>query len=41
MDGVFEQYTFTLALSGGVLMGLAVACTTCTVAYGVLGKMVT
>jgi MFS family permease len=31
----------TLALSGGILMGLAVACTTYTVAYSVLGKMVT
>ena len=33
--------TVTLAISGGVLMGLAVACTTYTVAYSVLGKMVT
>jgi MFS family permease len=30
----------TLALSGGIIMGLAVACTTYTVAYSVLGKMV-
>jgi MFS family permease len=30
----------TLALSGGIVMGLAVACTTYTVAYSVLGKMV-
>ena len=37
----FLSNTVTLALSGGVLMGLAVACTTYTVAYSVLGKMVT
>ena len=37
----FLSNTFTLAISGGVLMGLAVACTTYTVAYSVLGKMVT
>jgi predicted MFS family arabinose efflux permease len=30
----------TLALSAGIVMGLAVACTTYTVAYSVLGKMV-
>ena len=37
----FLSNTVTLAISGGVLMGLAVACTTYTVAYSVLGKMVT
>ena len=37
----FLSSTVTLALSGGVLMGLGVACTTYTVAYSVLGKMVT
>ena len=37
----FLDNSFTLALSGGVLMGLAIACTTYTVAYSVLGKMVT
>jgi predicted MFS family arabinose efflux permease len=30
----------TLALSGGIIMGVAVACTTYSVAYSVLGKMV-
>ena len=33
--------TFTLALSGGLIMGAAIACTTYSVAYSVLGKMVT
>jgi MFS family permease len=37
----FLSNTFTLALSGGLLMGLAISCTTYTVAYSVLGKMVT
>jgi len=32
--------TFTLALSGGLIMGAAIACTTYSVAYSVLGKMV-
>ena len=36
----FLSSSFTLALSGGIIMGLAVACTTYTVAYSVLGKMV-
>ena len=36
----FLANTTTLMLSGGVLMGLAIACTTYTVAYSVLGKMV-
>ena len=36
----FLNNTVTLAISGGVLMGLTVACTTYTVAYSVLGKMV-
>jgi MFS family permease len=36
----FLSSTVTLALSGGIIMGLAVACTTYTVAYSVLGKMV-
>ena len=36
----FLSNTTTLMLSGGVLMGLAIACTTYTVAYSVLGKMV-
>jgi len=31
--------TVTLALSGGILMGLAIACTTYSVVYSVLGKM--
>ncbi|TAG00142.1 MAG: MFS transporter [Betaproteobacteria bacterium] len=30
----------TLALTGGIVMGIAVACTTYSVAYSVLGKMV-
>ena len=36
----FLSNTFTLALSGGILMGVAIACTTYSVAYSVLGKMV-
>jgi MFS family permease len=36
----FLSGTFTLALSGGIIMGVAVACTTYSVAYSVLGKMV-
>jgi len=36
----FLSSSFTLALSGGILMGVAVACTTYSVAYSVLGKMV-
>ncbi|MBL8311334.1 MAG: MFS transporter [Burkholderiales bacterium] len=36
----FLSNSVTLALSGGVLMGVAVACTTYSVAYSVLGKMV-
>jgi len=32
--------TTTLLLAGGVLMGVAIACTTYSVAYSVLGKMV-
>ena len=37
----FLSNTLTLALSGGILMGVAIACTTYSVAYSVLGKMVT
>jgi MFS family permease len=37
----FLSSSVTLAMSGGILMGLAIACTTYTVAYSVLGKMVT
>ena len=36
----FLSNTFTLAISGGLLMGVAIACTTYSVAYSVLGKMV-
>ena len=36
----FLSNTFTLAISGGILMGVAIACTTYSVAYSVLGKMV-
>ena len=36
----FLSNTVTLALSGGLLMGVAIACTTYSVAYSVLGKMV-
>jgi MFS family permease len=36
----FLGNTFTLAISGGILMGVAIACTTYSVAYSVLGKMV-
>lgn len=36
----FLSNSFTLALSGGILMGVAIACTTYSVAYSVLGKMV-
>ena len=37
----FLSSSVTLAMSGGIIMGLAIACTTYTVAYSVLGKMVT
>jgi predicted MFS family arabinose efflux permease len=36
----FLSNPFTLALSGGLLMGVAIACTTYSVAYSVLGRMV-
>jgi MFS family permease len=36
----FLTSSTSLVLSGGIIMGLAVACTTYTVAYSVLGKMV-
>lgn len=36
----FLSSTFTLAISGGLIMGVAIACTTYSVAYSVLGKMV-
>ena len=36
----FLSNTVTLALSGGLLMDVAIACTTYSVAYSVLGKMV-
>ena len=36
----FLSNTFTLAISGGLLMGVAISCTTYSVAYSVLGKMV-
>ncbi len=36
----FLSNTLTLAISGGLLMGVAIACTTYSVAYSVLGKMV-
>ena len=36
----FLSNTVTLAISAGLLMGVAIACTTYSVAYSVLGKMV-